>query len=526
MCPDFENDYGVTSYISFLDSLIDEAKDVIDLRKEGILRNLLGSDEEVALVFNEIGTDLVPNPEIYRDVRSKIQKYHEKKRMTYINEVIHKHFSSPWTVVAFTAALFALILSIAQTVKNFKIKRDLVAFVKQDLLLLENPLPYQLLEDLMKNSRQEQKLRNSIRSFIYMESMIKIEMTENQPIHLLDLLQSRLIGCTPPSHDDNQIGKKDWNSFCDGQGLKAVKNFKIKRDLVAFVKQDLLLLENPLPYQLLEDLMKNSRQEQKLRNSIRSFIYMESMTKIEMTENQPIHLLDLLQSRLIGCTPPSHDDNQIGKKDWNSFCDGQGLKAVQLLRDHKHFEKYCEPREVSIGHIHHGKPKYRLAEEYKLTLAENFIEESGKTDKELYMVIKSNIEQLRNYEGEKLRESVQRFINMQSMIGKTQEEPPNKEPVHLLDLLRNRLLGCTSVSPENNSDQEDWHLFRNVQELKAVGIHLKSSNDGCLRNITFTQKYWKFYGGTLSLPPIIVDDSTRPKFLNLIAYDMLTQRTI
>ena len=116
MCPDFENDYWVTSYISFLDSLIDEAKDVIDLRKEGILRNLLGSDEEVALVFNEIGTNLVPNPEIYRDVRSKIQKYHEKKRMTYINEVIHNHFSSPWTVVAFTAALFALILSIAQTV--------------------------------------------------------------------------------------------------------------------------------------------------------------------------------------------------------------------------------------------------------------------------------------------------------------------------------------------------------------------------------------------------------------------------
>ena len=265
-----------------------------------------------------------------------------------------------------------------------------------------------------------------------------------------------------------------------------------------------------------------------------------------------------------------------------------------MLRGHKHFEKYCEPRVVSIGPIHHDKPKYRLAEEYKLILAENFIEESGKTDKELYMVIKNNIEQLRkcfdeevihNYndealswmlfvdgcatlkfihsaveenfkrfqikngqmafvqqdlfllenqlpyrvlddliknsnEGEKLRESVQRFINMQSMTGKTEETPPNKEPVHLLDLLRNRLLGCTSVSPENNSDQVDWHSFRNVQELKAVGIHLKSSNNSCLRNITFTQKYWKFYGGTLSLPPIIVDDSTGPKFFNLIAYEM------
>ena len=66
-----------------------------------------------------------------------------------------------------------------------------------------------------------------------------------------------------------------------------------------------------------------------------------------------------------------------------------------MLRDHKDFRKYCEPRVVSIGPIHHGKPKYRLAEEYKLTLAENFIGESGKTEKELYMVIKNNIEQLR-----------------------------------------------------------------------------------------------------------------------------------
>ena len=281
---------------------------------------------------------------------------------------------------------------------------------------------------------------------------------------------------------------------------------------------------------------------------------------------------------------------------------------VLLLRGHKDFQKYCEPRVVSIGPIHHGKPKYRLAEEYKLTLAENFIEESGKTDKELYMVIKNNIKELRkcfdekvihNYndealswmlfvdgcatlkfihsvvdnnvkrfqikngqvafvqqdlfllenqlpyqilddliknskEGDKLRKSVQSFIDEQSMTEKTKEKPtknnkegekteetpPNKEPVHLLDLLRNRLLGCTSTSPKNNSNQEDWNSFRNVQELKAVGINLKSSNNRCLGNITFTQKYWKFYGGTLSLPPIIVDDSTGPKFFNLIAYEM------
>ena len=116
MCPDFDNDFGITSYISFLDSLIDEQKDVIDLRNAGILRNLLGSDKEVADVFNEIGTDLVPNLDIYREVRVQIEEYYTMQSMTWISQVIHTHFSSPWTVIAFLAAFFVLGLSVVQTV--------------------------------------------------------------------------------------------------------------------------------------------------------------------------------------------------------------------------------------------------------------------------------------------------------------------------------------------------------------------------------------------------------------------------
>ena len=59
MCLDLENNFGVTSYVSFLDSLIDEPNDVKMLRKARILHNFLGSDEEEAQLFNEIGTDLV-----------------------------------------------------------------------------------------------------------------------------------------------------------------------------------------------------------------------------------------------------------------------------------------------------------------------------------------------------------------------------------------------------------------------------------------------------------------------------------
>ena len=77
MCPDFNNDYGVPSHISFLDSFIDEANDFKELRKSGILYNLLGSDQEVTQLFNEI--NLVPNNKIYSDVRSRIQKYYKNK---------------------------------------------------------------------------------------------------------------------------------------------------------------------------------------------------------------------------------------------------------------------------------------------------------------------------------------------------------------------------------------------------------------------------------------------------------------
>uniref|UniRef100_A0A2N9FD47 Uncharacterized protein n=1 Tax=Fagus sylvatica TaxID=28930 RepID=A0A2N9FD47_FAGSY len=116
MCPDYENDYGVTSYIAFLDSLIDEAKDVMYLRKARILSNYLGSDEEVAQLFNGIGTDLVPNFEIYKDVRSNIQDYYKKKWRTWMSEFFHTHFNSPWTVMAFLAALFAVLATGVQTV--------------------------------------------------------------------------------------------------------------------------------------------------------------------------------------------------------------------------------------------------------------------------------------------------------------------------------------------------------------------------------------------------------------------------
>ncbi|GAU24188.1 hypothetical protein TSUD_23250 [Trifolium subterraneum] len=114
MCPDFDNDYEISSFVVFMDSLIDHPEDVRKLRSEGILLNCLGSDEEVAKLFNIICTDLV-QAETYFKVRVKINKHYNHKCKTWIALGIHTYFNNPWTFTAFLAAFIALALTFIQT---------------------------------------------------------------------------------------------------------------------------------------------------------------------------------------------------------------------------------------------------------------------------------------------------------------------------------------------------------------------------------------------------------------------------
>ncbi|KAL8245842.1 hypothetical protein R6Q59_007058 [Mikania micrantha] len=70
------SDAGVTSYVYLLDTLLDNPEDIKVLRKAGVLENSLGSDKEVAKLFNEIGTDLVPNNLAYMEAKNMIQRHY------------------------------------------------------------------------------------------------------------------------------------------------------------------------------------------------------------------------------------------------------------------------------------------------------------------------------------------------------------------------------------------------------------------------------------------------------------------
>ncbi|XP_016544904.2 UPF0481 protein At3g47200-like [Capsicum annuum] len=114
-CPDTPDDFAITSYLSFMDSLVDQPEDVKELRSKGILLNFLGSDQEVADLFNEIARDLVPNPHAYVDEKAKIENHYNNKGKIWIAEWKSTHFNTPWTVVAFIAALFVICLQVSDT---------------------------------------------------------------------------------------------------------------------------------------------------------------------------------------------------------------------------------------------------------------------------------------------------------------------------------------------------------------------------------------------------------------------------
>ncbi|WCJ39258.1 hypothetical protein M5689_020258 [Euphorbia peplus] len=119
-CPDMP-DYAcqVSSYIVFLNSLIDQAEDVKELRSKGILLNSLGSDQDVANLFNEISKYLVMQSEAYQKVRNGIDQRYEKRTKKWITEWLNEHFSSPWTITAFIGATIGLGLTAIETYKSF-----------------------------------------------------------------------------------------------------------------------------------------------------------------------------------------------------------------------------------------------------------------------------------------------------------------------------------------------------------------------------------------------------------------------
>ncbi|CAK9160563.1 unnamed protein product [Ilex paraguariensis] len=101
----------VTSFIWFMDNLIDTAADVSLLQSKNIVHNFIGSDKGAANLFNTISKELTIDQESgLGSVHSQVKEYCEQKWHRWRANLCHTYFTNPWTLISVIAAgvLFGL----------------------------------------------------------------------------------------------------------------------------------------------------------------------------------------------------------------------------------------------------------------------------------------------------------------------------------------------------------------------------------------------------------------------------------
>ncbi|KAI3986942.1 hypothetical protein MKX01_039877 [Papaver californicum] len=112
---DCRND--ITSYVIFMDNLINSPEDVGYLHYCGIIEHWLGSDAEVADLFNRLCQEVVfdINDSYLSGLSEQVNNYYDSKWSTWRASLKHNYFNNPWAIVSFLAAVILLCLTLAQT---------------------------------------------------------------------------------------------------------------------------------------------------------------------------------------------------------------------------------------------------------------------------------------------------------------------------------------------------------------------------------------------------------------------------
>lgn len=114
-CPHIEP--RITSYVLFMDQLVNSTRDVKLLSQKGIIIEDLGSSEDIAALFNKIGRDVWMDYEknylnsVSERIRQRTKSYWPRLRAT----LMHDYFNNPWAFISFLAAVVLLIFTFFQT---------------------------------------------------------------------------------------------------------------------------------------------------------------------------------------------------------------------------------------------------------------------------------------------------------------------------------------------------------------------------------------------------------------------------
>lgn len=116
MCKPSQINY-VSFYVGLMNDLIDTEQDVALMRRMGVIKNWLGSDKEVADLFNGLSEKVtVGRRDDFDKLTVKVNAHYNNEMKVQIGKLVHDHFSSPWNALALTAAIVILLLTVLQTI--------------------------------------------------------------------------------------------------------------------------------------------------------------------------------------------------------------------------------------------------------------------------------------------------------------------------------------------------------------------------------------------------------------------------
>ncbi|CAL0311560.1 unnamed protein product [Lupinus luteus] len=109
------NDF--TSYVIFMDNLINSPADVGYLHYHGIIEHWLGNDAEVAELFNRLCREVVfdINDSYFCPLSEVVNRYYNHRWSTWCASLRHNYFNNPWAIISSIAAVVLLLFTLAQT---------------------------------------------------------------------------------------------------------------------------------------------------------------------------------------------------------------------------------------------------------------------------------------------------------------------------------------------------------------------------------------------------------------------------
>ncbi|KAL9234300.1 hypothetical protein vseg_009185 [Gypsophila vaccaria] len=110
-------DMVVTNYVAFMDNLIDTAADVAYLHEAGIIVHYMGSDAEVADLFNRLVKKVYVSKKTGRlqGVYQKLNEYCRHRRYRWGVSLENEYLSNPWVIISIFAAFLLFVFTAVQT---------------------------------------------------------------------------------------------------------------------------------------------------------------------------------------------------------------------------------------------------------------------------------------------------------------------------------------------------------------------------------------------------------------------------